>query len=128
VDTNKPYNPAVTTQTVAVPGLANSWNFVGFYDKYGFQARVAVNWRGEYLDHFGQQQNNSAYGTEPTFVNANTEVDFSAQYDFLKHYSVYFEAINLNDSTYSTHGRFPEQVLDVIDTGRRFILGFRAKL
>jgi iron complex outermembrane recepter protein len=129
VGTNRPYDPNnITTSGFAITGLANSANFVGFYDKYGFQARVAVNWRGEYLDHFGQQQNNSAYGTEPTFVNANTEVDFSAQYDFLKHYSVYFEAINLNDSTYSTHGRFPEQVLDVIDTGRRFILGFRAKL
>jgi len=129
VGTNRPYDPNnLTTSGFAVTGLANSANFVGFYDKHGFQARIAVNWRGEYLDHFGQTQNNSAYGTEPTFVNSNTQVDFSTQYDFMEHYSVYFEALNLNDSTYSTHGRYSEQVLDVVDTGRRFLLGFRAKL
>lgn len=129
VGTNKPYDPNnLTTSGFAITGLANSANFIAFYDKHGFQARVAVNWRGEYLDHFGQQQNNSAYGIEPTFVNANTQVDFSTQYDFSRHLSVYFEAINLNDSTFSTHGRYPEQVLDVVDTGRRFELGFRAKL
>ena len=76
----------------AVTGLANSANLVAFYDKHGFQARVALNWRDEYLDHFGQQQNNSAFGAEPTFVNSSTQVDFSTSYDFLTHYGVYFEA------------------------------------
>ena len=80
VNTDKPYNPNDTTVSgFAVTGLANSANFVPFYDKYGFQARVALNWRGNYLDHFGQQQNNSQYGTEPTFVNAATYVDFSTE-------------------------------------------------
>ena len=46
---------------------------------------------GEYLDHFGQAQNNSQFGTEPTFVNATTEVDFSASYDITKHFNVYFD-------------------------------------
>ena len=53
----------------AVTGLANSWNFIPFYDKYGFQARVAINHRAEYLQNFGQTQNNSQFGIEPTFVN-----------------------------------------------------------
>lgn len=128
VGSNRPYDAYNLLRSgFAVTGLANSANFVGFYDKHGFQARVAVNWRGEYLDHFGQTQNNSQYGTEPTYVNSNTQVDFSTQYDFQDHYSVFFEALNLNDSTYSTHGRFSEQVLDVVDNGRRFLLGVRAK-
>jgi TonB-dependent receptor len=128
VGTNKPYNPNdLTTSGFAITGLANSANVIALYDKYGFQARLALNWRGEYLDHFGQQQNNSQYGTEPTFVNSNTQLDFSTEYDF-NHFAVYFEALNLTDSTYSTHGRFSEQVLDVVSTGRRFTLGVRAKL
>ena len=32
---------------------------------------------------------------------------------------------NLNDSTYSTHGRFNDQLLDVVDYGASFILGVR---
>jgi iron complex outermembrane receptor protein len=129
VGTNKPYDPSNTSVTgFAVTGLANSANLVGFYDKYGFQARVALNWRAEYLDHFGQQQNNSAFGSEPTFVNASTQVDFSTSYDVTKQLSVYFEGFNLNDNVYSTHGRYSNQILDVIDYGRRFTLGLHAKL
>jgi iron complex outermembrane recepter protein len=129
VTTNKPYNPYDTSVSgFAVTGLANSANLIAFYDKYGFQARVAVNHRDEYLDHFGQQQNNSAYGTEPTFVNASTQVDFSTSYQITKQLQVYFEALNLTDQTYSTHGRFSEQILDVVDYGRTFTLGVHFKL
>jgi TonB-dependent receptor len=129
VSTNKPYNPYdLTTSGFAVTGLANSANFVAFWEKYGFHIRVMVNHRNEYLDHFGQAQNNSAFGTEPTFVNATTEVDMSAQYDIGKHFSVYFTGTNLNDSVYSTHGRFSDQLLDVIDYGATYVLGVRAKL
>ena len=109
-------------------GLANSYNFVTFYDKYGFQARVAVNHRAEYLDKFGQRQNNSQFGIEPTFVNAATYVDFSASYQINRHFNVYFTALNLTDQIYSTHGRFPEQSPDVTDTGPWYTLGVHSKL
>jgi iron complex outermembrane receptor protein len=129
VNTDKPYNANdINVSGFAVTGLANSANFVPFYDKYGFQARVAINWRSQYLDHFGQQQNNSMYGTEPTFVNASTYVDFSTSYEINRHFNVYFEALNLTDETYSTHGRYKEQLLDVVDTGRAFTLGVHMKL
>jgi outer membrane receptor protein involved in Fe transport len=129
VGTSKPYDPNDLNQSgFAVTGLANSANFVPFFDKYGFQARVAINHRSEYLDSFGQRQNNSQFGTEPTFVNAATYVDFSTSYEVNKNFSVYFEALNLTDQVYSTHGRFKEQVLDVVDTGRQFTLGVHFKL
>jgi iron complex outermembrane recepter protein len=129
VSTNKPYNPNDTSVSgFAVTGLANSANFVAFFEKWGLHARVAVNWRDEYLDRIGQLQNGSQFGTEPTFVNSSTQVDFSSSYDINNHFNVYFEAINLNDSTFSTHGRFKDQVLDVVDFGRRFTLGVHAKL
>ena len=63
----------------AVTGLADSANFVGFYDKNGFEVRVAANWRDEYLLQFGQNQNNSAFGAEPTFVNSSLQIDVSAR-------------------------------------------------
>ena len=129
VGTNKPYDPNnITVSGFAVTGLANSANFVAFYEKYGFHSRVALNWRAEYLDHFGQQQNTGSFGTEPTFVNANTQVDVSASYDITKNFDVYFEGLNINNSTYSTHGRFPEQVLDVIAFGPRYTVGVHFRL
>jgi TonB-dependent receptor len=128
VGTNKPYNQLdLTTSGFAVTGLADSANIVAFYDKDGFQARVAANWRDAYLDHFGQQQNGSKFGTEPTFVNSTTQIDFSTSYDFTDQFNVYFTAQNLNDATFSTHGRFGDQPLDIVDYGRRFTLGLHFK-
>jgi TonB-dependent receptor len=129
VGTNKPYNPNdLTINQFAVTGLANSANFVAFFEKWGFHARVAVNWRDEYLDHFGQLQNTSSFGIEPTFVNSNTQVDFSTSYDINKNFSVFFEGLNLNDSTYSTHGRYSEMLLDAVAYGRRYTFGGRIRL
>src|SRR6185437_12174207 len=54
VATNSPYNRYALTQQFAVPGLSNEANFVGFYQRNGFQARVAINWRGNELLQFGQ--------------------------------------------------------------------------
>jgi iron complex outermembrane recepter protein len=129
VSTNKPYDPNnLNVSNFAVTGLANSYNFIPFYDKYGFQARLAINHRAEYLQNFGQTQNNSQFGIEPTFVNAATYVDFSTSYEINKHLNVYFEALNLTDQAYATHGRFSEQVLDMVDTGRMFTVGIHMKL
>ncbi|KAK0349174.1 hypothetical protein LTR94_034204, partial [Friedmanniomyces endolithicus] len=109
----------------AVTGLANSANFVGFYDKNGFQIRTALNWRDEYLAGFGQNQNTGAYGAEPTFVNQSFQIDLTSSYDVTKDFSVFGEILNLNNNKQSTHGRFKNQLLDVFDYGRRFTLGAR---
>jgi TonB-dependent receptor len=128
VDTNKPYNPANTSNNVTVvPGLANSWNVIGFYDKYGFQARIAINHHDDELLQLGQHQNVSNFGAEPTFLSAATYVDFSTSYQINPHLDVYFEALNLTDQIYETHGRYAEQILDQVDTGRRFNLGAHFK-
>lgn len=129
VGSNKPYNQNdLSTSGFAVTGLANSANLVAFYDKDGFQARIAGNWRDSYLDSFGQGQGGGKFGAEPTFVNSTIQLDFSTSYDITDQFNIYFTAMNLNDATYSTHGRYTEQVLDVVDYGRRFTAGIHFKL
>jgi TonB-dependent receptor len=126
VGTNKPYDPSnISTSGFAVTGLANSANLVAFYDKHGFQARVAVNWRDSYLLQFGQAQNTGQFGAEPTFVNSQIQVDLSTSYDINKHMSVFGGITNLNNSVYSTHGRFSNQFLEAYAYGRRFTFGAR---
>jgi len=128
VDTNKPYDRTDISQSgFAVTGLANSANLIAFYDKYGFEARIAGNWRDEYLLQFGQNQNNSAFGAEPTFVNSSLQIDFSTSYQINDKINVYFEALNLTDETLSTHGRFDNQLLDAFAYGRRYSLGARVR-
>ncbi|WP_241557386.1 TonB-dependent receptor [Croceibacterium ferulae] len=126
VDTNRPYDETNISQTgFAVTGLANSANFVGFYDKDGFQLRAALNWRDKYLLQFGQNQNTGSFGAEPTFVNQSFQVDLTTSYDISDNFSVFAEALNVNNNQQSTHGRYSNQLLDVFDYGRRYTLGLR---
>lgn len=126
VDTNKPYDRDDLTQSgFAVTGLANSANLVAFYDNHGFEVRVAANWRDEYLREFGQAQNLSAFGTEPTFVNEGLQIDVSSSYQITDQLNVFFEALNVTNDTMSTHGRYDNQLLDVFAFGRRYAAGVR---
>jgi len=87
-----------------------------------------VQFQAKQLLQLGQEQNGGAFGNEPTYLEANTEVDFSSSYDIGTHMSVFFEALNLSDNVYHTVGRFDNQTLNVIDYGRSFTFGVRAKL
>ena len=129
VGTNKPYDPSnLTVGGFAVTGLANSWNFVPFYENHGFMVRLALNHQAAFLNNFGQHQPSAVFGAEPVFVNASTYLDLSTSYQITRQLSVFFEALNLTDQVFSTHGRYAEQVLDVVDTGRTFNLGVHFKL
>lgn len=126
VETNRPYDENDISQTgFAVTGLANSANFVGFYDKDGFQIRAAANWRDEYLLQFGQNQNTGSFGAEPTFVDESFQIDLTSSYDINDNFSVFGEILNVNNNKQSTHGRFSNQLLDVFDYGRRYTAGVR---
>lgn len=125
--TNREYDKTnVAGGGFSITGLAKSANFVGFYDKNGFQIRAAVNWRDEYLLQLGQNQG-GVYGAEPVYVDKQLQVDASASYDVTKWATIFGEATNLNNSTYSTHGRFSNQALDIWSYGRRFTLGVRVR-
>jgi iron complex outermembrane recepter protein len=129
VDTDRPYDRTDISQSgFAVTGLADSANLIAFYDKNGFEVRVAGNWRDEYLLQFGQNQNNSAFGAEPTFVNSSLQIDVSTSYQLTDQLNLFFEAINVTGETQSTHGRFDNQLLDVFDYGRRYALGARFRM
>ncbi|GAA4777571.1 TonB-dependent receptor [Stakelama sediminis] len=126
VTTNKPYDPKdISLSGFAVTGLANSANFVGFYEKHGFQFRAALNYRAKYLLQFGQVQNTGLFGSEPTYVDPSLQLDLSSSYDFNDHISVFGEITNVTDQVQSTHGRFSNQLLDVYNYGRRFTAGVR---
>jgi iron complex outermembrane recepter protein len=128
VRTNEPYDRYHLGRQFFLPGLANSANFVGFYQHQGFQARLAVNWTASQLVGTAQEQSGGAFGNEPVFTRPFTEVDFSTEYDINGHISVFFKALNLTDAEVVQHGRFDNQLLNVQDIGRTFTMGVRAKL
>ena len=128
VHTNRPYDRYHLGPQFYLPDVANSANFLGFYQNGGFQARIAVNWTAEQLISTVQEQSGGAFGDEPIFTRAFTEVDFSAQYDLTNHVNVFFKALNLSNSEIVEHGRFDNQILNIQDFGRTFTIGIRARL
>jgi iron complex outermembrane recepter protein len=125
VDTNRKFpTEDISGTAFAITGLANSANFVAFYDKNGFQIRGAVNWRDTYLLGLGQGQGGT-FGAEPVYVDKQLQVDASTSYDITDQISVFAEVTNINNSKYSTHGRFSNQPLDAWHYGRRYTAGVR---
>ena len=100
----------------AVPGLSDSANAVAFYDKNGIQARVAYNWRDEFL---------AATGGNPFYVEAYGQVDASASWEFRKGLTVFVEAINLTGESRRGHRRHDNNVVFASPGYARYAGGFR---
>jgi iron complex outermembrane receptor protein len=130
VGTNKPYDPNnLTVGNFGMPGLADSANATVFYDKDGVELRVAANWRDVYLDKFGQgQSGGTSFGSEPIFINGNWDLTFSGGYEITDNIKAYVSASNLTNNSYSSRGRFPDQVYAAISIGRSFTGGVHFKL
>jgi len=129
VHSNSNFDPySYQSNQFALPGIGNSANLIAFYENYGFHARIALQWQAEQLLVLGQEQSGGAFGNEPVYLKASTNLDFSSSYDFNSHVSVFFEALNLTDAVYHTRGRYDNQTLNVIEYGRSFTFGVRAKL
>lgn len=129
VHSNSNFDPyTFQSNQFALPGIGNSANLIAFYENFGFHARLALQWQAEQLLTIGQEQNGGAFGNEPVYLKANTNLDFSSSYDFGQHFSVFFEALNLTDNVYHTRGRYDNQTLNVVEYGRSFTFGVRAKL
>jgi TonB-dependent receptor len=116
-------NLAIGSQ-FALPGLSKSYNLVGFYEKYGFQARLAYTHRSSFLTALSQDQSSN----EPQNFAAYGQVDASASYDINKNASVFVDAINLTSRSQRVYGRYTEQFLDAFEGKARYQLGFRVKL
>jgi TonB-dependent receptor len=118
------FNPLVIGTQFALPGLSRSYNLVGFFEKYGIQTRLAYTHRGEFLFAMVQTQQQN----EPVYTEAYGQLDMSASYDITKHFSVFFDAINLTAASEKQHGRYPEQFYSASQGFARYQIGFRAAL
>jgi TonB-dependent receptor len=99
-----------------VDGSADTANVVGFYDKNGIQARIAWDWRAKFL---------SGGGPNPTYVESYNQLDASASWEFRKNFSVFFEGINLTNSSTRQHQRSSRNVTYVSPGSARYAAGVR---
>ena len=123
VDSDISYDDDVLTDTPALVGLSDTANLVVFYENYGVQARMAYNWRDEFLS----ERRVNADLTAGIYTEAYSQLDLNVSYDLpiLDGMTVFFEGINLTDEAVKTHGRTDALVYRITETGPRFNLGAR---
>ncbi len=121
VDSNTEFdNMLLDEPQFAVTGQSDSANLIGFYDKYGFQARIAYNWRDAFL-----QNTATANGNNPTYVDDYSQVDINVSYDITENFSVFAEGLNVTEEYGRTYGRSEQEVIAVYEGGARYNLGAR---
>ncbi|MFV1919801.1 TonB-dependent receptor [Sphingomonas sp. MJ1 (PH-R8)] len=94
-----------------------------WYEKYGFQARIAYNYRSKRLV-------SSDYGGIPglaQYQRPTNYLDASISYDVLPYLTLYGQAANLTAETERYYLTFSDQVLFENIYERRFIAGVRAR-
>ena len=100
----------------ALTGLSDSANAVAYYDKNGLQARVAWNWRDEFL---------SGTGPNPSYTEEYWQIDASASYEFIPGFTAFVEAINLTGEGRRGHLRHKNNVTFVQPGFARYAAGVR---
>ena len=105
----------------ALLGLSDTFNAIAFYDKEGLQARVAYNWRDDFLastiDGNGERN--------PIYVEAYGQWDLSLSYDFSENLTMFAEGINVTDEYTRSYGRHENMVIAAVQQAPRYNLGVR---
>ena len=105
----------------ALTGLSDTANAVLMFEKYGWSARLAWNWRDEYLLAANQNGNNR----NPYFVEEYEQIDFSVAYSFNDNFTVSLEAINLTGEDIRWSARSHNQMVRLLDQSPRYMVGVR---
>ena len=123
VDGDLEYDVFETTEQLALNGLSDSYNLVGFYDKNGFQVRLAYNWRDDFLASTDQLR----APDEPVFTEAYGQWDLGASYDISESMIVFLEGLNVTGEDFRQHGRFSNMLVSAQEFGPRYSIGIRVK-
>jgi len=100
-DVNADPNQLPNANQFALVGLSDSANVTLMYEKYGVSARLAYNWRDDFLNASNQGGNGSGQFTE-----AYGQFDLSVSYDINDHIQVQFEGINLTGADHREYRRY----------------------
>jgi TonB-dependent receptor len=116
------YDNASIGEQFALVGLSNSANVVAYYENDKVNARLAYNWRGQFL-----ASTTDAAGFNPVYTEPYGQVDMTLGYNLSDHLSFTLDALNLNDGVVRQHSRTKSELESITQTGRRYMVGARYK-
>jgi TonB-dependent receptor len=106
----------------ALLGLSDTANATLIYENFGFSARLAYNWRGEFL-----AQTNVDGNRNPRFVDEFETWDLNVSYEVNDNLQLSLEGVNLTGENFRSRSRLPMAYWLVQDLQPRYLLGVRYK-
>ena len=106
----------------ALPGLSDTLNLVGIYEKDGLSARLAYNWR----DSFLSQVNRSVGSTRnPEYTDSVEQLDLNVSYELDSGVTLSLDAINLTGEGQRKYGRNDNATFFVQELDPRYVFSAR---
>lgn len=112
-----------TVDQFALVGLSDTANITAIYEKHGLSARLAYNWRDEFL----ASTNRGGGFRNPEFREAFGQFDFSVNYDLNDAIVLSLEGINVLGEDYRSYGRTSSNLWFAQENEPRFMIGARYK-
>mgnify|MGYP000090621012 CR=1 FL=1 len=119
VDSNADFDRAEFDNQFALDGLSDTMNAVLFYEDEKFSARLAYNWRDEFLININRSHGN------PEFVEEYSQIDLNMSYQYNEQLSVFMEGLNLGNETARSFSRYEGALQSATESGARYNLGVR---
>jgi iron complex outermembrane receptor protein len=121
IQANYTYADASETGGHALVGASqNTYNVIGYYENYGFSARLAWTYRSHFF--VGLDRSTAEYQDDTGTLAA------SLGYKINDNFALTFDALNLNDPTLKYYGANTDQPRAFYKNGRQYYAGVRIKL
>ncbi|MBB5711008.1 TonB-dependent receptor [Sphingomonas xinjiangensis] len=104
----------------ALLGLSDTVSGTLIYEKNGLSARVAYNWRDNFLSGI-----NRGSSRNPEFTAPFGQLDATLSYEITPQIAITLEGINLLEESVRTYARDEQQLWFAQELDRRFLLGAR---
>ncbi len=122
VNSDAPFQLTVGGFDNAFPSDQDFGNFVGFYDKYGLQVRLALHWR----DRISTLTETNS-GVFPIVTKSYHQLDGLISYEVSDHLTVFMEGINITNETQATYSIVESRLDSAQQFGPRYQVGFRSR-
>jgi iron complex outermembrane receptor protein len=121
IQANYTYADAYETGGHPLVGASkNTYNIVGYYENYGFSARLAWTYRSHFF--VGLDRSTAEYQDDTGTLAA------SLGYKINDNLALTFDALNLNNPTLKYYGANTDQPRAFYQNGRQYYAGVRIKL
>jgi len=114
---------SINIDQFALEGLSDTANAVLIYEKDDFSARIAYNWRDEFL----ASTNRGKGPRNPVYIAETEQIDINVSYTVMEDLIVSLDVINLTDEGLRKFGRSKHNVFFVQEADKRFVLSANYK-